>query len=109
MQAGVIPARCFQRAFGDEIVDRRGPRNQQVGARAWVWSRAELLDEGLLGTGATGSVPGRIGDVVLRIGKSGVRVPPDVAQAMASFKLGDPVPMLVRRSGFDFWMAFTRR
>ena len=51
----------------------------------------------------------RIGDVVLRIGKSGVRVPPDVAQAMASFKLGDPVPMLVRRSGFDFWMAFTRR
>jgi hypothetical protein len=37
----------------------------QVGARAWVWSRAELLDEGLLGTGATGSVPGRIGDVVL--------------------------------------------
>ena len=37
----------------------------QLGERAWVWSRAELLDEGLLGTGATGSVPGRIGDVVL--------------------------------------------
>ena len=51
----------------------------------------------------------RIGDIVLRIGKSGVRVPPDVAQALGSFKLGDPVPMLVRRSGFDFWMAFTRR
>jgi len=32
-----------------------------------------------------------------------------VAQALGSFKLGDPVPMLVRRSGFDFWMAFTRR
>ena len=30
-----------------------------------MWSRTELLDEGLLGTGATGSVPGRIGDVVL--------------------------------------------
>src|SRR5580692_9592525 len=51
----------------------------------------------------------RTGDIVLRIGKSGVRVPPDVAQALGSFKLGDPVPMLVRRSGFDFWMAFTRR
>ncbi len=38
---------------------------EQLGERAWVWSRAELLDEGLLGTGATGSVPGRIGDVVL--------------------------------------------
>jgi hypothetical protein len=36
-----------------------------VGDRGWVWSRAELLDEGLLGTGATGSIPGRIGDVVL--------------------------------------------
>ena len=51
----------------------------------------------------------RTGDIVLRIGKSGVRVRRDVAQAMGSFKLGDPVPMLVRRSGFDFWMAFTRR
>ena len=30
-----------------------------------MWSRAEVLDEELLGTGATGSVPGRIGDVVL--------------------------------------------
>jgi predicted AlkP superfamily pyrophosphatase or phosphodiesterase len=36
-----------------------------VGSIAWVWSRAELLDEGLLGTGATGSIPGRVGDVVL--------------------------------------------
>jgi predicted AlkP superfamily pyrophosphatase or phosphodiesterase len=36
-----------------------------LGASAWVWSRAELLDEGLLGAGATGSVPGRLGDVIL--------------------------------------------
>jgi len=38
---------------------------ETVGSRAWVWSRAELLDEGVMGEGATGSVPGRIGDVVL--------------------------------------------
>jgi hypothetical protein len=38
---------------------------EQVGDRAWVWSRREVLDEGLLGTDATGSVPGRMGDVVL--------------------------------------------
>jgi predicted AlkP superfamily pyrophosphatase or phosphodiesterase len=38
---------------------------EQLGERAWVWSRAEVLDEGLLGAGATGSVPGRLGDVVL--------------------------------------------
>jgi predicted AlkP superfamily pyrophosphatase or phosphodiesterase len=38
---------------------------EQVGSCAWVWSRAEVLDEELLGRDATGSVPGRIGDVVL--------------------------------------------
>ncbi|HWS46911.1 MAG TPA: alkaline phosphatase family protein [Acidimicrobiia bacterium] len=37
----------------------------EVGDRAWVWSRAELLDDGILGTAATGSIPGRVGDVVL--------------------------------------------
>ncbi len=51
----------------------------------------------------------RVGDVVLRIGKTAVWTPADVAEALKQFKLGDPVPMLVRRSGFDFWMAFTRR
>jgi serine protease Do len=51
----------------------------------------------------------RIGDLVLRIGKNGVRMPPDVTQALGGYKLGEQVPMLVRRSGFDFWMAFTRR
>ena len=37
----------------------------ELGEQAWVWSRAEVLDEELLGAGPTGSVPGRIGDVVL--------------------------------------------
>jgi hypothetical protein len=36
-----------------------------VGDRAWVWSRAELLEEEVFGTGATGSIPGRVGDVVI--------------------------------------------
>ena len=51
----------------------------------------------------------RVGDIVLRIGKTGVRTPAEVAQALGAFKLGEPVPVLVRRAGFDFWMAFTRR
>ncbi len=51
----------------------------------------------------------KVGDVVLRIGTTGVRTPPDVAAALGGYKLGAPVPMLVRRGGFDFWMAFTRR
>ncbi|MES1206809.1 MAG: PDZ domain-containing protein, partial [Pseudomonadota bacterium] len=51
----------------------------------------------------------RVGDVVLRVGKTAVWTPVDVAEALKGYKLGDPVPMLVRRSGFDFWMAFTRR
>jgi len=37
----------------------------RFGDVAWVWSRAELLDDGLLGAGATGTIPGRLGDVVL--------------------------------------------
>jgi S1-C subfamily serine protease len=51
----------------------------------------------------------RVDDLVLRIGKTRVRAPGDVAQALGGYKLGEPVPMLVRRSGFDFWIAFTRR
>ena len=51
----------------------------------------------------------RVDDILLRIGKTRVRAPGDVAQAMGGYKLGDQVPVLVRRSGFDFWMAFTRR
>ncbi|HXJ20536.1 MAG TPA: trypsin-like peptidase domain-containing protein [Polyangia bacterium] len=51
----------------------------------------------------------RTGDVVLRIGKTAVWTQNDVADALKGYKLGEPVPMLVRRSGFDFWMAFTRR
>jgi predicted AlkP superfamily pyrophosphatase or phosphodiesterase len=36
-----------------------------VGDRGWVWSRGDLLESGMFGTGATGTIPGRIGDVVL--------------------------------------------
>jgi hypothetical protein len=36
-----------------------------VGDRAWVFTRRELLDDGWMGQGATGTVPGRVGDVVL--------------------------------------------
>jgi hypothetical protein len=39
--------------------------SEHVGAHAWVRTRAQVLDEGWIGTGATGTVPGRVGDVVL--------------------------------------------
>jgi serine protease Do len=51
----------------------------------------------------------KVGDVVLRIGKAAVRTPADVTTALHAYKTGDMLPMLVRRSGFDFWMAFSRR
>ena len=51
----------------------------------------------------------KVGDVVLRIGKAAVRTQTDVSGALAAYKTGDMLPMLVRRSGFDFWMAFSRR
>jgi hypothetical protein len=39
--------------------------HERLDGVAWVLSRRELLDSGWLGSGATGTVPGRIGDVVL--------------------------------------------
>jgi serine protease Do len=51
----------------------------------------------------------KVGDGVLRIGKVRVRTEEDVKTAMGSYKMGEAVAMLVRRSGFDFWLAFPRR
>jgi hypothetical protein len=45
-----------------ELLDTARTKYSDV---AWVWSRRELLDRGVLGDGATGSIPGRLGDVVL--------------------------------------------
>jgi hypothetical protein len=42
-----------------------GAARELVGDRAWVWTRAELMADEVLGVGATGTVPGRIGDIVL--------------------------------------------
>jgi len=48
------------------------------------------------------------GDVVLRVGGTGVRTPKDFGAALALYKPGDSVPVLVRRAGFDFWTALPR-
>jgi Type I phosphodiesterase / nucleotide pyrophosphatase len=50
-----------------------------LGARAWVRTRAEVLDEGWIGTGATGSVPGRLGDVVLAARDASAFIDPALA------------------------------
>jgi Type I phosphodiesterase / nucleotide pyrophosphatase len=42
-----------------------GRARELLSDRAWVYSRAEALESGMFGTGATGTVPGRIGSVVL--------------------------------------------
>ncbi|MCU1426053.1 MAG: putative superfamily protein [Actinomycetia bacterium] len=36
-----------------------------VGDHAWVFTRREILEDGWIGSGATGTIPGRLGDVVL--------------------------------------------
>jgi serine protease Do len=48
------------------------------------------------------------GDVILRVGAAGVRTPKDFGAALAMFKGGDSVPVLVRRAGYDFWTALPR-
>jgi serine protease Do len=59
--------------------------------------------------GAVAQVGLKVGDVILRVGKAGVRTPQDLSVALHTFKIGDTVPVLVRRGGFDFWAAYTRR
>ena len=46
-------------------VDLADAARDAVGERAWVFTRKQLLEEGWLGSGATGTIPGRVGDVVL--------------------------------------------
>jgi serine protease Do len=58
--------------------------------------------------GAAAQAGLRAGDVVLRVGASGVRTTKDFGAALAAFKPGDSVPVLVRRAGFDFWTALMR-
>ena len=49
----------------------------------------------------------RVGDVILRIGRDGIRAARDVAAAIKAYP-GDVIPVLVRRSGYDFWSALRR-
>lgn len=51
----------------------------------------------------------KTGDILLRVGKHGIRSPADLTAALRTFKLGATIPILVRRGGFDFWTAFTQR
>jgi serine protease Do len=63
----------------------------------------------LAGRGAAAQAGLKVGDVILRVGKQGVRSASDLTAALRTFKPGTTVPILVRRGGFDFWTAFTRR
>jgi serine protease Do len=58
--------------------------------------------------GAAAQAGLRPGDVILRVGGAGVRTPKDFGVALATYKPGDSVPILVRRTGFDFWTALPR-
>ncbi len=55
---------CYARnaAAARDLVD---VARDAVADCAWVWSRAEVLEQGLLGEGATGTIPRRLGDVVI--------------------------------------------
>jgi serine protease Do len=58
--------------------------------------------------GAAAQAGLQTGDVILRLGAVGVRTPTDFGAALATFKAGDSIPVLVRRAGFDFWTALPR-
>jgi len=58
--------------------------------------------------GAAAQAGLRAGDVILRVGGAGVRTTKDFGAALATYKPGDSVPVLVRRAGYDFWTALPR-
>jgi serine protease Do len=68
-----------------------------------------ILVSQLSGHGAAAQAGLKVGDVILRVGKEGVRTRRDLTATLKTFKAGDTIPMLVRRGGYDFWTAFTRR
>jgi serine protease Do len=67
-------------------------------------SIAQLSDHG-----AAAQAGLKVGDILLRVGKTGIRSPADLTTALGALKGGAAVPILVRRGGFDFWTAFTQR
>ncbi|HVZ71898.1 MAG TPA: trypsin-like peptidase domain-containing protein [Polyangia bacterium] len=58
------------------------------------------------GSGAQAGL--KTGDVILRVGKAAIAAPKDFAAALATYKPGDSIPVLARRSGYDFWLAIPR-
>ena len=50
----------------------------------------------------------RVGDILLRIGKTPIHRARDVVGAIRA-QPGEVIPVLVRRSGYDFWAALRRR
>lgn len=59
--------------------------------------------------GAAAQAGLRVGDVLLRVGKDRIRSAKDAENALRTFKPGDTYPVLIRRAGFDFWTAISRR
>jgi S1-C subfamily serine protease len=97
------------------LADRRAARAEELAVVEVPPARAAALPGGR-GVAISETPPQsaaaeaglRVGDVILRIGKNGVRTPADVAAAIKE-QAGEVVPVLVRRGGYDFWVALRRR
>jgi serine protease Do len=51
----------------------------------------------------------RLGDIILRVAKTSIHTQVELDSALRAFNPGDMVPILIRRAGFDFWTAISRR
>jgi serine protease Do len=105
------PAGCSRKrgpdtqALADDFEVSDVPMNQAVNLPG---GRGVAIAQ-LSGHSAAAQAGLKIGDVILRVGREGIRTQRDLSGALQRFKMGDTVPVLVRRTGFDFWTAFTRR
>jgi len=91
------PPRLEEIAVADLPADSRGRPQGGGVAISTVDDDSAVAEAGL-----------RTGDIILRIGRTPVRKARDVAVAIKA-QTGEVIPVLVRRSGYDFWAALRRR
>lgn len=106
----VHPASCGRPRAESKAADNDFLVEEVPAARATALPGGRGVSVSQLEEGGAAAQAGlRVGDVILRVGKQGVHSQKDVTSALSAFKTGVSVPILVRRAGFDFWTALTRR
>jgi S1-C subfamily serine protease len=50
----------------------------------------------------------RAGDILMRVGRTSLGAAAELQPALETYQRGDAIPLLVRRSGYNFWTTVPR-